>query len=98
MGDLDLFVIDVLMNFDFELEAERFLLTSFKVTFKLPAISVDCKEALSKVHFEILFIDAGERDGEVESVFVGSSFKTWSLDRDFIFHNLILLIFWISEC
>lgn len=59
MGDLDLFVIDVFMDFDFELEAESFLLTSFKVAVKLPAISVDCKEPPSKIHLKVLFLTPG---------------------------------------
>jgi hypothetical protein len=59
MGDLDLFVIDVFMDFDFELEAESFLLMSFKVAFKLLANSVDPKEPLSKGHLKVIFLTPG---------------------------------------
>lgn len=97
MGDLDLFVIDVFMDFDFELEAESFLLTSFKVAFKLPAISVDRKEPPSKIHLKVLFFDAGEGNVEVETVLVGASFEIWSFGWDLYFHDLILLIFQIRK-
>ena len=83
MGDLDLFVIDVFMDFDFELEAESFLLTSFKVAVKLPAISFDRKEPPSKIHLKVLFFDAGEGNVEVEALFVGASFENGVLDLIF---------------
>ena len=89
MGDLYLFIIDVFMDFDFKLEAESFLLTSFKAAFKLLAISGDRKEPLSKVHLEVFFFDPGEGNVEVEALSVGASFEIWSFGWDLCFHDLV---------
>lgn len=97
MADLDLFVIDVFMDFDFEFEAESFLLISFKVAFKLLANSVDPKEPLSKGHLKVIFFDAWEGNVDVKALFVGASFKNWSFGWDWSFHGLIFLNFELAN-
>ena len=91
VGGFDVLDIEILVEFDFELEAESLVLAVFEVAFDLLSFAADGQDPFFKVHFKVFPANTREGNGEFESGFVGAGFKAWSFGGNLRVHDSIFL-------
>ncbi len=83
MSGFDVVDIEVLMELHFQFKATCFVVFVFEFTFEGFSLSADGENSVLEFDLDVVFGEAGEGDGEVETGIIAAGFKAGSFGRDF---------------